>query len=294
MRIFISYRRVDWPFVHPLVEELTQYIPGSIFIDYQDIDDDDFEHSIRLHLYQSEVVLVVITPHTFALDRIWQDNDWIRRELTIALQLQKRIVPITLEDQSLPDLTELVTKLPPDIRPVITTKQRIPFYQNYFKEGVQKLASFIGVITGTGGVPLLKRGQDALHRGDYATAKREIERALADIQVYDNQHAVAQAKFLLSLVCLNGQRPFVQTLSTMREVDNLLNAALTLHRSRSYLIVFALFKLDFARNGLPHLEQEADQLFQQADKIVATSEDGENFNLLSQCQPDLVADYLNL
>jgi hypothetical protein len=288
MRIFVSYRRLDWPFVHPLVEQLEQYIPGSIFIDYQDIDEDDFEHSISRNLNQSDVVLVVITSHTFAIDRIWQDDDWIRRELAIALQQKKHIVPITLNNQSLPAPNEL----PPDIRPVITIKQRIPFFQGYFKEGVQKLASFIGVITGTGGMPLLTRGQDALLRGDYATAKHEIERALVDIQVYENEHVAAKAKFLLALVCLNGQRPFVQTLSTMREVDNLLNAALTLHRSRSYLIVFALFKLDFARNGLPHLNQEADQLLQQADKIVATSEDDENISLLSRCQPDLVADYL--
>ena len=290
MRIFVSYRRLDWPFVHPLVEQLKQYIYGSIFIDYRNIDEDDFEHSILRNLYQSDVVLVVITSHTFAVDRIWRDDDWIRREVAIALQQNKLVVLIPLDNQSLPAPTEL----PPDIRSVITTKQRIPFFQGYFNEGVQKLASFIGVITGTGGVPLLKRGQDALLLGDYATAKREIERALADIQVHENPHAAAQAKFLLALVCLNGRRPFVQTLPTMREAENLLNAALMLHRSRSYLIVFALFKLDFARNGLPHLNQEADQLLQQADQIVATSEDDENISLLSRCQPDLVADYLKL
>jgi hypothetical protein len=199
MRIFVSYRKRDWSFVHPLVEQLKQYIYGSIFIDYRNIDEDDFEHSILRHLDQSDVVLVVITSHTFAVDRIWQDDDWIRREVGIALQQNKRIVLISVDNQNLP----APTQLPLDIRPVLA-KQRIPFFQDYFREGVQKLASFIGVITGTGGVPLLKRGQDALLLGDYATAKREIERALADIQVHENPHAAAQAKFLLVLVCLNG------------------------------------------------------------------------------------------
>ena len=38
MRTFVSYRRRDWPFVHPLVEQLKQYIYGGIFIDYRNID----------------------------------------------------------------------------------------------------------------------------------------------------------------------------------------------------------------------------------------------------------------
>jgi hypothetical protein len=287
MKAFVSYRRLDWSFVHPLVEQLKQYIYGSVFIDYRNIDEDDFERSILSHLRRCDVVLVVVTEHTFMSDRIQHQGDWIRREIAVALQQNKRIILILVDNRRLPD----PETLPPDIRAIVT-KQGIPFFQGYFNEGVQKLASFIGVITGTGGVPLLKRGQDALLVGDYATAKREIERAVAGIHESENPRAIAQAKFLLSLVRLNGQRPFVQTLPAMREAENLLQSALVFHPLYSYLVTLALFKLDFARNGLPHLRQEADQLFKQADMIVRNSADDENFQLLSRCQPDLVADYL--
>lgn len=277
MKAFVSYRRKDALFVTPLIEQLRQYIYGSIFVDYRSIDEDDFEHSILYHLSQSDVVIVVVTEHTFDTARIHRSDDWIRREVSTALRLNKQVVLLLVENQPLP----AAQNLPSDIRAVLM-KQGMPLYAAFFQEAVQRLAAFIGVLTGTGGVPLLKRAEDALLQGNYAKAKSEIERALDTIEA---PREVAQANFLLALVQLRGQPPFSQTLSTMHQTDYYLNTAISLYPTYAYLLTLACIKREFARNGLPQLAIEADRLLQRADAIPRTSQDEENLVILSKCQP---------
>ncbi len=280
MKVFVSYRRKDGLLVTPLIDQLRQYIYGSIFIDFMDIDEDNFEHSILHHLGQSDVVLVVVTERTFDPARIRQPDDWIHREISTALKLNKQIVLLLVENQPLPRAQDL----PSDIR-VVLTKQGIPLYAAFFKEAVQKLASFIGVITGTGGVLLLKRAENALLQGNYAKTKSEIERMLETVET---PRAVAQANFLLALVQLRGQPPFSQPLSVMRQTDYYLSAAISLYPSYAYILTLASIKKEFARNGLPQLATEAATLLQRARTTPRTSQDEENLSLLSQCQPYLL------
>lgn len=279
MKAFVSYRRKDGLLVTPLVEQLKQYVYGSVFIDFRNIDEDNFERSILYHLGQSDVVIVVVTEHTFDSMRIHKPDDWIRREISTALRLNKQIVLLLVENQSLPRAQDL----PPDIRAVLM-KQGIPLYAVFFKESIQKLASFIGVITGTGGVPLLKRAEDALLQGNYTKAKSEIERALETIEA---PREVAQANFLLALVQLRGQTPFSQTLSVIRQTDHYLGNAISLYPAYAYLLTLACIKKEFARNGLPQLATEANVLLRKASATSTTPQDDENLSLLSKCQPYL-------
>ena len=138
LKLFISYRRKSWPIVHLLEEKLKEQIKGEIFVDITGIDDTDFEQSILRHLRESNIVLVVVNELTFSLDRISNDNDWVRREIALALQLNKPIVLI-LVDNHLPPPS---SKLPEDIRD-ITRKQGIAFYQEYFDAAVQNLTKFV-------------------------------------------------------------------------------------------------------------------------------------------------------
>ncbi|MBV9688804.1 MAG: toll/interleukin-1 receptor domain-containing protein [Ktedonobacteraceae bacterium] len=294
MKFFISYRRKGWPFVHNLAEHFGKQINGSIFVDYTSIDEADFEHSILRHLRESDIVLVVVTELTFAPERINQDNDWVRREISLALAMKKTIVLILVDNQPLPQ----PANLPADIQD-ITRIQGIEFYPRYFEAAVKELATFVAKVTGSatllkGGYSSLIRGQDALMRCDFASAKQEIEKALDTLQEDENPAEVAKAKYLLALVQLGGKRPFSQTLLAIRSVESLVNAALVLHRSYSYLITLAFFKLDFARNGFPSLKNEAIRLLQEARVVAPTSEDIKNINLLSKCQPYLVDDYSQL
>src|SRR5260370_14935272 len=90
----------------------------------------------------------------------------------------------------------------------------------------------------------LKRGQIALLRNDYALAKRDIEKAIEILSEEESPKEAAKAKYLLTLAQLNGNRPFIQTQSTMKYVENLIRSAIALHRSYIYLLTLAIFKID--------------------------------------------------
>lgn len=142
------------------------------------------------------------------------------------------------------------------------------------------------------GRSLLKRGQNALSRGDYASAKKDLEKVI-DVLTEDKfPQEVAKANYLLALTLLDGKRPFVQTRPIMNALENYLRAAIALHSSYSYIATFAMIKLDFARNGLPDFLNQALGLLESAKQVARTSEDVENLNLLSICQPYLIKDYL--
>src|ERR1700693_2684123 len=138
MKLFISYRRKSWPSVHLLEENLGEQIEGSIFVDYKSIDETDFERSILHHLRESDIVLVVVTQDTFAPDRIHHDDDWVRREIALALELNKPIIPILIDNYPLPSSTNL----PKNIR-AITKLQAIEFYPMYVDAAVDRLVAFM-------------------------------------------------------------------------------------------------------------------------------------------------------
>ncbi|MEL7434046.1 MAG: toll/interleukin-1 receptor domain-containing protein, partial [Chloroflexota bacterium] len=134
-RIFISYRRKSSAFTLLLANKLSQQLEADIFVDFESIDQVDFETSILKHLHESDVFLLMVTEHTFA-DRIHMDGDWVRKEIRIALE---RDIPIVLvsENGLYPP-----ANLPDDIWE-IRNKQGIEFYPAYFDAAVTRLVRFL-------------------------------------------------------------------------------------------------------------------------------------------------------
>lgn len=139
----------------------------------------------------------------------------------------------------------------------------------------------------------LNRGRNALLRNDYGSARRDIEKAIELFNEEEFPEEAAKAQYFLALTQLNGGRPFIQTQATMKYVESLIQSAIALHRSYSYLLTLAIVKCDFARNGLPHLVLEAQSLINEANRVAKTTEDIENLELLITCQPHLAHDYLS-
>ncbi|NDJ37044.1 MAG: TIR domain-containing protein [Chloroflexi bacterium] len=140
--IFISHRRRDWAFAYLYADHLRAHLDASVFLDRHGIDDPDFEASILRNLRKSALFLLVVTPNTFASDRIHLDNDWIRREITEAIELN---LPIAL---ALTDNLELPAPeyLPIGIRP-ITGKQGYPVQATSYEQDLVNLAEFIARVT---------------------------------------------------------------------------------------------------------------------------------------------------
>lgn len=139
MKLFVSYRRKSWGFARELKRGLRKLLKAEIFLDFQDVDETDFERSILRHLHTSDVVLVIVTEYTFS-ERIHREDDWVRREIREALRLNKPIIVVFVDGQSIPG------DLPRDIAD-IRRKQGVNFYPEYFDAALFKLAHFIDKAT---------------------------------------------------------------------------------------------------------------------------------------------------
>jgi hypothetical protein len=88
--VFISYRRV-------LSEDLARYIHDrlrdegvDVFYDLDDINAGErWRARLQRELVNRDVLLVILAPETL------QDSEWVRREITTALEQNKTIIPVT-------------------------------------------------------------------------------------------------------------------------------------------------------------------------------------------------------
>lgn len=135
-KIFISYRRKSSAFTLLLANKLSESLDAEIFVDFESIDQADFETSILSHLRSSDVFLLMVTEHTFA-ERIHRADDWVRQEIRIALENKIPIVLVSENGLYPPH------DLPDDIRGV-RGKQGIEFYPAYFDAAVARLVKFLG------------------------------------------------------------------------------------------------------------------------------------------------------
>ena len=139
---------------------------------------------------------------------------------------------------------------------------------------------------------LLHKAQSALKRGDYASAGEYADRVLEIADDDMQPDKTAQARFLLALVILEGRRPFSQNIATLRAVEKMLRLAIDVYPSYSYLLLLAMCKRDFARNGYPQFLVEFHNLLTRANRMSQTPQDEENLSLLVMCQPYLTKDFL--
>ena len=286
--IFISYRHADQIIAIQIAENLRQQVNGYVFFDERSIDQVDFERSILLHMRQSDIVLIIVTEHTFALERIAKNDDWIRRELREALQLNKQIVPVCIYPSTLPGYP-----LPFDIA-AIMHMHTITLYpgNRIFDASMQNLIDFIHRIAGMQGENLLQKTREALIRRDYISAQQELDKIRKQLAIYAEPRYVARGAFYQALILLNKNRPCVQTLPLIRKVGDYMYSAIQQHRISAYLFTLSLFKRDFSRHGLPDYKAEANRLLTEAQSLPWTQEDNEILAILKICQPDLSKDYL--
>jgi TIR domain len=95
--VFVSYRRVDrWPAL-AVFKDLTQH-GYDVFIDYDGIASGDFERAIVDNIRARAHFVLLLTPT--ALERCDDPADWLRREIEVALEAKRNIVPLPLRQTS--------------------------------------------------------------------------------------------------------------------------------------------------------------------------------------------------
>lgn len=119
-KIFISYRRQDFPeFVERIRDWfIMRYGRANVFMDFDTIPPGvRFADFIRKEVEQCDAVLAIIGPHWLELMQEKAarfEDDFVRIEVSLALQLGKPMTPICIMDAAVPKMTEL----PSDLRPL--------------------------------------------------------------------------------------------------------------------------------------------------------------------------------
>jgi tetratricopeptide (TPR) repeat protein len=92
--VFISYRRTNSFMARAVYQSLTAK-GFDVFFDYEGINSGDFEQIILGNLRARAHFLVILTPS--ALERCNEPGDWLRREIEIAIDEKRNIVPLFFE-----------------------------------------------------------------------------------------------------------------------------------------------------------------------------------------------------
>lgn len=143
-KVFISYRRKDSDFTRHLVEKLKAKLNDDVFWDYE-IAEDDFARALLRQVRECDVFVLVVSDHTFALDRIHNPDDWIIREVAEALRLEKPTA-LALYEGKVPPY-DLRDQLPQSVRGIVS-KQGIPILGAAFEACVDRLAQHCVNISG--------------------------------------------------------------------------------------------------------------------------------------------------
>jgi 2-polyprenyl-3-methyl-5-hydroxy-6-metoxy-1,4-benzoquinol methylase len=102
--IFISYRHDDMALVKLIYDEL-KGLGYSIFCDWQ-LRSGKFPEALADAIKNSIDFLLIVTVNTFAPERITKEDDWVRKEIRLALENQIHIVPVFWRNKFPEDLPD--------------------------------------------------------------------------------------------------------------------------------------------------------------------------------------------
>lgn len=148
IEIFISYRRDNAAgHARNLHAKLAQgFDADRIFFDHDAIQPGDhFADVIVKAVHDCQVLLALVAPDWALPDRngrrrLHEPEDFVRREIALALSLGKKVVPVLLEGAAIPD----ASTLPPELVPLFALDvHRIDGKVAQFDHGVALLAEWI-------------------------------------------------------------------------------------------------------------------------------------------------------
>lgn len=90
--IFISYRREGGAQYARILQLMLSQRGFKVFLDYDELKDGVFGKRIKAAIQEAPIFLLVLSKDS--LNRCKNDDDWVREEITFALQGGKKIIPI--------------------------------------------------------------------------------------------------------------------------------------------------------------------------------------------------------
>jgi len=134
-RIFISYRRNGGEYLAGRIYDYLVAKGISVFYDVESLEAGKFNEQLYERIEECEHFILILPPN--ALDRCTEPMDWVRLEISKALELNKNIIPLMMPGFEFPD------SLPEDIKE-IANYQGITINNTVFKDQMIKLMFMIG------------------------------------------------------------------------------------------------------------------------------------------------------
>ncbi len=187
--VFISYRRTDVYTALAVYENLKNQ-GYDVFFDYRSISSGDFEQLITSNIRARAHFLLILTPT--ALDRCNEPGDWLRREIEIAIDEKRNIVPLFFKGFRFgaPSVTE---KLTGNLKN-LSRYNGLNVHEDYFDEAMDRLR------TQYLNIPL----ETVLH-----PVSMEVQRVVREEQVAADK-ALEQIEVVQELVKQNDKKPNLQ------------------------------------------------------------------------------------
>ncbi|HUF00320.1 MAG TPA: SUMF1/EgtB/PvdO family nonheme iron enzyme [Anaerolineales bacterium] len=134
--IFISYRRKDISWALAVYQYLTSQ-KYNVFFDFSSLSSGDFEQVIVSNIKARAHFVLILTPT--ALDRCNEPGDWLRREIEIAVDEKRNIIPLFFDgfNFGVPSIAEKLTgKLG-----AINRYNGLDIPYGYFMEAMERLSN---------------------------------------------------------------------------------------------------------------------------------------------------------
>lgn len=136
MAAFISYRREGGADTARLVSADLQRRGVRTFLDTDDLGAHHFDERLRHEIQAAPNFVLILSPGS--LDRCREEGDWLRREITCAIQTGRNIVPLLKDGFSFPDVRDL----PPEMAD-LPRYNGVSYSHEYFRASMDRLASFL-------------------------------------------------------------------------------------------------------------------------------------------------------
>jgi len=132
---FISYRRDGGSDLARIIKTYFDSKGFSVFLDVESLSTGRFDEGLIKTISDTTNFILILSPN--CLDRCveYDKNDWLRKEIVLALDSKRNIIPVMTPSYRPPD------KLPDDIKP-ISSYNAVPYNHIYFDAVMDKIINF--------------------------------------------------------------------------------------------------------------------------------------------------------
>lgn len=153
--IFMSYRRVDGlHYARNIMQALKMVGYPKVFFDYNSLRDGVFNTQIIDAIYSCKDFILVISP--LALKNCAREGDWVAKEIRAALEYDKHIIPVVIEDTFI----GWPNDFPEDLYAIKDIHFHKLMTDEYFEDSIQKLKARLTTIeSDTSNISLFQASQ---------------------------------------------------------------------------------------------------------------------------------------